>query len=184
MGFFDFLDSRKSVAKWAAKLFRQARQTNPELSTQNIIDLALQSRYSVIGPKPHQAEILRTQRHGAIDIFSFCHLIAEVEFLSHLNGFDRITLQMGGENIVQHTYNVIDNELIKLGFVPSSSVTPQVAAAPIPTQPKQAPTFPITQPQLEPELVCHRCKTVIPRSQRGSHFTQCPKCETIITRNA
>ncbi len=116
MGFFDFLDSRKSLAKWAAKLFREARRNNPQISTQEIIDAAIHARYAVIRPKPHEAEILHNQRREATDIFSFCHLIAEVELLSHLNFFDRTTMQMGGENIVTHTYNVIDNELIKLGF--------------------------------------------------------------------
>ena len=116
MGLFDFLDSRKIVAKWAAKLFTQARRTNPQLSTQDIIEFALHSRYSVIGPKPHQAAILYEQRKNATDIFSFCHLIAEVELLSHLNAYDRITMQLGGENIIQHTYRVMDDELIKLGF--------------------------------------------------------------------
>jgi hypothetical protein len=70
----------------------------------------------VIGPKPHQAAILYERRKNATDIFSFCHLIAEVELLSHLKAYDRITLQMGTGNIVQHTYNVIDNELVKLGY--------------------------------------------------------------------
>jgi len=116
MGLFDFLDSRKSVARWAAKLFTQFRRRNPHLSTQDIIDLGLQSRYYVIGPKPHQAAILYEQRKNATDIFSFCHLIAEVELLSHLNAYDRVMLRLGGENIVQHTFNVMDNELIKLGF--------------------------------------------------------------------
>lgn len=121
MGFFDFLDSRKSVARWTAKLFTQARRNNTQISTQDIIDSAIHARYSVIRPKPHQAGILHTRRREATDIFSFCHLIVEVELLSHLSAYDRMTLQIGGENIVEHTYNAVDNELTKLGFQRTSA---------------------------------------------------------------
>lgn len=116
MGLLDFLDSRKSLAKCMAKTFTHAHKNNPQLSDQDIIALAIHARYLAIGLKPHQDEILRARRQEATDIFSLCHLIAEVELLSHLNDYDRITLQMGGENIVRHTLNVIDNELIRLGF--------------------------------------------------------------------
>ena len=119
MGFFDFLDTRKSIAKWVAKLFREARQQNAHASIQEIITVILYTRYHVIGPKGRGPAILRARRNEAIDIFSLCHLIAEVELLSHLNDYDRIMLQMGGENIIRHTYRVMDEELIKLGFSPS-----------------------------------------------------------------
>ena len=116
MGLFDFLDSRKSCAKNLAKKYTEVLQLRPHFSAQEIIEVVIQARYSIIGPNPHQAEIFYTRRHEATDIFSLCHLIAEVELLSHLTASDRITMQMGGENIVQHTYDVMDNELVKLGF--------------------------------------------------------------------
>lgn len=116
MGFFDFLDSRKSLAKWAAKIFTQARHQNPQISDNEIIDIAIHTRYSIVRLKPHQTEILHSLRDTASDIFSLCYLIAEVELLSHLDAYHRMTLQMGGENIVDHTFNVIGKELAKLGF--------------------------------------------------------------------
>lgn len=103
-------------------------------------------------------------------------------------------------SLLEATREIIDEEFAQSGlpesviegepeFIPSppkvpSSPKPSVSTPLTSIQPKQAPAFSIPNPQLESDLVCHRCKTVIPQAQRGAHFTQCPKCETIITRNA
>ena len=114
MGLFDFLDSRITVARWAAKWFREGRTQS--LRDADIIEAALQSRYQTIGLNPDQAAMLRVRRPKATDIYELCHLVAEVELLSHLDLMDRMNLQMGGEGIVEHTYGIMDRELKKLGF--------------------------------------------------------------------
>jgi hypothetical protein len=116
MGLFDFFDSRIGVARWAVKWFREARRRYPAVSDEQVIELALQVRYCAYRLKPEQQVILREKRHMATDIYGLCHLIAEIELLSHLDDVDREWLQMSGEPIVAHTYSVIDRELKRLGY--------------------------------------------------------------------
>lgn len=116
MGLFDFADSRIGVARWAAKWFREARRQNPSMPDNDIIEVALLTRYHPIPLNQQQADILHAERHMATDIYGLCHLIAEIELLSHLDMMDRMNLRKGGEGIVEHTYGVIDREIKKLGF--------------------------------------------------------------------
>ena len=120
MAFFDFLDTRKLIAKRVAQTFTQILQKDPHTPVHDIIDFVLGMSYSRFPLKPSQVEILERRRHTAVDIFSLCHLIAEVELLSHLTWEERYTLQMGGESVVFHTYRVMDQELIRRGFQPGT----------------------------------------------------------------
>ena len=117
MGLFDFFDSRKSVARWAAKCFRKVNAQNPNSTDAEIIELALRSRYAV-GPRlsAPQQKILLENRASAVDIFTLCYLIADTELLDHLSVHDKATMTWKGLNVVQHTYKVIDGELERLGF--------------------------------------------------------------------
>jgi hypothetical protein len=117
MGLLDFFDSRKSLARWAAKCFRAVREKNPNASDAEIIERAIRSRYAT-GPSltNSQKKILQDQWNEAVDIHSLCHVIAEVELLDHLSYSDRKDMKMKSENIVEHTYNVISEELERLGF--------------------------------------------------------------------
>lgn len=119
MGLFTFLDSRKSLAKWTAKFFKKVYCENSTATAQNIAEAALCARYQIIGLKPHQQAILRDRAPQVRDIFTFCHLLAEVELLSHLSSSDRCCINAAnGENVIQHTYGVMDAELKRHGFGP------------------------------------------------------------------
>ena len=112
MGFFDSLDSRKSLAKWAARFFKTAREMNPNISDTEIIQLAIKSRYNH-GPSLsyQQKEILVKHLPEAIDIHSLCETIARAELLDHLEASD---WKYGG--IAHSALAVISKELDRLGF--------------------------------------------------------------------
>jgi hypothetical protein len=143
MGLFDFFDSRKSLARWAAKCFRTVREKNPNASDAEIIELAIRSRYAT-GPSlsNSQKKILQDHRNEAVDIHSLCHVIAEVELLNHLSYSDRRDMTMKSENIVEHTYNVISEELERLGFPKKQINKINPLEEKCPNHPEKAAKFP------------------------------------------
>ncbi len=112
MGLLDFLDSRKSLAKWAATLFTAARENNPNISDAEIIKIAIKNRYDH-GPSLsiRQKEILLENLPDAVDIHSLCAAIARAELLDHLDAAD---WKYGG--IAHSSLAVISKELERLGF--------------------------------------------------------------------
>jgi len=120
MALFDCLDARITTARWAAKQFNEGRTRG--IADAEIVRVALGLRYQCISLSPSQMTVFQ---EGMLevrpsDIYGLCQIIAEVELLNHLDGFDRFALRVGGENIVTHTYAVIDRELQRLGFYPSA----------------------------------------------------------------
>jgi len=112
MRLFDFFDSRKSLARWAAKCFIAVRKKKPNATDAEIIELAIRSRYAA-GPalSDSQKEILQEYIHEAVDIHSLCEVIARVELLDHLEPED---WKYGG--IADRALDVISKELERLGF--------------------------------------------------------------------
>lgn len=112
MGLFDFFDSRKSLARWAAECFRSVREKNPNASDAEIIELAIRSRYAIGSSlSDSQKEILQEHLHEAVDIHSLCEVIARAELLDHLANED---WKYGG--IADRALDVISKELVRLGF--------------------------------------------------------------------
>jgi len=131
MGFFDFLDARKALARNVAKFYRKSEHEIPGTPPQEILALHLSLRYRFTPMNSSRRTIFEVYSKDAHDIFGYCHMLAEMELLNHLNLKDRLTLEVNGENVVWHTYRIIDEELILLGF----SKTPRVSSTPPPYNP-------------------------------------------------
>ena len=144
MALFDFLDARITTARWAAKIFNELRKAGgPDAE---IVHVALYMRYKMIPLNSGQKEIFDMLMHAwsPADIYGLCHLVAEVELLNHLDLYDRVELIVCGENIVTHTYAVIDRELQRLGFYPPA---PAPLKAPPPPE-RHAPETLVLKPHL------------------------------------
>jgi len=122
-------DSRLGVARWAAKWIKQMRSIDPQLSEAEIVQMALSARYEHFPLHPDARVTIESFRPGVSTVYDLCHLIAEAELLHHLNAYDRVTLTMDGKNIVTRTYEVIDQELLRLGFTPPTDSAPKSRAS-------------------------------------------------------
>jgi len=117
MGFFDFLDSRISIAKWASNGFQSMRARYPGFTDEQIAKKLLENRYRSILPGGAEATVLHQLRSQAVDIFTLCEVVVEVELLKDLSLYDRATAKIKGENLVMHTHGVVTTALAKLGHV-------------------------------------------------------------------
>lgn len=92
------------------------RNSHPGLSDKEIAQFILNARLAVSGLKSEQIAFVEEVRDVVTDIYSLCHLIAKIELLNHLSLHQQTNLTVKGENIVEHTYNVMNDELEKLGY--------------------------------------------------------------------
>ncbi|MDB6175008.1 MAG: hypothetical protein JWL59_4319 [Chthoniobacteraceae bacterium] len=109
-------DSRIINARWVDQQFRQGEKA--KLSHADIILKALEARYSGGRLAPQEMQILEARYSKTKTIFDLCHLVGELENLSHMSLFDRHTVKVGkfGRTIQEETFAVMDAELISLGY--------------------------------------------------------------------
>ena len=191
------LDKHMGLLKWLSRVgpvgglvrsfadgYKRIRTANPDsslLSDKEIFRHMVDARMSIlpnIGQRAYIDPFLINPSTG------LRHLV--IGILMAENGHNDL---FSFPSISESVQEVIDEEFAKSGLpksviegsAPSSKELP-LDVPTIQASPKQGPAF--ASQSLESGLSCNRCKTEIPRSQRGVHFTQCPKCETIIRRNA
>jgi hypothetical protein len=110
-------DSRKQTAIWVARWFKCLPAARPGISDDAIVRAALDARYlRSHNLHLYNAAMTFVERGAVRGARDLSHLIAELELLRHLSPLDREHLEMAGENIVLHTYRVMDEQLAALGL--------------------------------------------------------------------
>jgi hypothetical protein len=114
------LDARKQTAIWVARWFKLLPQARPGVTADEVIRMALEARYLRSGNGRLFAVSADAINQGRVKTArDLCHLLADLELLAHLTPEQRVSLEMQGENIVAHTYRVMDEQLARDGLLPS-----------------------------------------------------------------
>ena len=117
MGFFDFLDARRGIARWADKWFRTLKAKDPSSSNLEIARMSLSLRYQSLAND--MTKIYVSQRvEDVSDIFDLCYLVADAECHRLLSPGGRLELMLPEhrDHAYNQSYRIIDEELTKLGY--------------------------------------------------------------------
>jgi len=116
MAFFDFLDSRRGIARWADKCFKSFKAQFPEATEQEMALVSLGIRYKSFASDALKVYI-STHAPNVRNIHHLCYLVAEAELHNLIDSMSVFNLMRSkDDNPLQQTRRVIDDELAKLGY--------------------------------------------------------------------
>ena len=108
MGFFDFMDGRIGIVRWAVKWFKVCRESDPNIPDRYIIEHALAARYSLLPLVGKENKLYFEERRSEINcIHDLCLFVICLE----LNPKYHSSIESMSE-----TVKIIDKELKKHGF--------------------------------------------------------------------